>query len=228
MTNGEEEINGGGQASIPDSDEQPVIEAQPDPASQADSEPQIDPAPQVAPEPQATYGAPQAPPVEKKSYTKIILIAFGLLLLCCLGIGALLVTGIVILPDWEPVPDYTSHTVGSQTFKIPAGFEKNQAKNDKKYVEFTNGSDKFIRIVDMNSQLEIYAFALLIAQDLNVDGNRVYINGTPAYKFSTVDMDGTGQSTWAYAMNVNGNNYVFIFTKNIPNSEELLANMTST
>ncbi|MDR2967794.1 MAG: hypothetical protein LBU74_07585 [Methanobacteriaceae archaeon] len=79
----------------------------------------------------------------------------------------------------------------------------------------------------MNDQFDLYSFALVLATELGVDGNRVYINGTPAYKYNTVDTDGSGQSMYTYAINLQGDTFVISLSRNIQNPEEFLANITS-
>ena len=118
-------------------------------------------------------------------------------------------------------------SIGRHTFKVPKGFKKNPTKQKELYVEFMHSSNKFFRIMDMNSEIELYTFAELIATDLDKEGYRVNINGTPAYKFDTVDITGSKKKTWAYAINIQKDNYVFILTQDIPNQNKFLANIIS-
>jgi hypothetical protein len=169
---------------------------------------------------------PTQPISEKKSSTNTILIIVGIIAICCVGAAVVVFTGALTFDDWFG-PIYSNETIGGHVFKIPIEFEKDFSTSAKSYVQFKNDKSQFIRILDMNDQFDLYSFALVLATELGVDGNRVYINGTPAYKYNTVDTDGSGQSMYTYAINLQGDTFVISLSRNIQNPEEFLANITS-
>jgi len=172
----------------------------------------------------STQESNQSVPVEQPKKSNTVLIIVAVVAVCCIvGAIALFAGGFLL---FDSVPQYHNETVGQYTFKIPAGFEKNPSKIEKEYTEFKNDTDKFIRIMDMRDRVDLYDFALVMSLALNgTVGDITDINGTSAYKFNTVDSEGSGQPMYLYAINIDGKNYVVIISKGVTDPDEVLASM---
>ena len=168
----------------------------------------------------------QEPAEPKKKSSNPVIIVVAILAVCCIGSLILVFSGIVSL-DFTLGPQYTNETVGNHVFKIPVGYEKKTGGGE--YTEFRNDSNKFIKISSIGTRLEVYAFALVVSSELDgLSGYRMDINGTPAYRFDTVDTGASGQSVYLYAMNIQGDNYLFMVSKGIQDPDDFLLNVTST
>ncbi|MCL2114706.1 MAG: hypothetical protein FWH29_00615 [Methanobrevibacter sp.] len=235
MTNGEEEMKEGEQTS---NEVTPEVEAAPEvePTSEVQAAPEVEAAPEVqaAPEVEAASEVQTAPEIEptpgarpaqdassKKSSKKTILIVLAVLAVCCVGAAVVIFGGGLLLGD---LATYNNETVGGHVFKIPTDF-KRDSSTPGTYVQFKNDKNQFVRISYLNEQFDLYTFALALASELGTDGNRIDINGTPAYKYNTVDKDGSGQSMYTYAMNIQGTSFIISLSRDIQNPEEFLANI---
>ena len=169
---------------------------------------------------------PNPEPVQTpKKSSNTILIVIAVLAVCCIG-GLVLFFGGILTLDFMAGPQYTNETVGGHVFKIPVGYEK---RTGNEFTEFRNDSNKFIKISSIGTRLEVYAFALVVSSELDgLSGYRMDINGTPAYRFDTVDTGASGQSVYLYAMNIQGDNYLFMVSKGIQDPDDFLLNVTST
>jgi hypothetical protein len=180
---------------------------------------------QQVPEPQPAPEVQHAP-TSKKSSINPIIIVIGVLAVCCIGVGVLIFAGALSLDEWSG-PTYNNETIGGHVFQIPTEFKRDSSTSAKDYIQFKNDNSQFLRILYFTEEYELYSFALVLASELGTDGNRLDISGTPAYKYNTVDTDGTGQSMYTYAMNIQGKTFVISLSKNIQNPEEFLANVTN-
>lgn len=145
--------------------------------------------------------------------------------ICCIGaiifvaLGMLTPGGI----NYDFSTGFHTETVGSHTFKIPAGFDKieSSSQGSAQVAIFGNSSDDQIRISSLNqdSLEELTASYSEIAGD---NGTKVSINGETAYKFSTTV---GGYPTDIYIMNIDGKTFTFELSGNFSNSQQFVADI---
>ena len=230
MTNGEDENKKDVQDPI-----EPAPEPQQAPEPQPAPEPQQAPIPPRAPEPPQAPIPPRAPerqPMPKKSSSFPILAIVGIVVVLLIAaVVVLFATGTFDnIIKFESAPTYQNHTVGKFTFQIPEGFEKDKSASGE-FTIFKNDTNKFIRIADSDQRLNLYVWALAVQQTLGIPGDKVDINGTPAYKFEAEDIvigGDTAQTVLVYAINLDGESYLIVLSKGIESPDEFLGNITRT
>lgn len=176
----------------------------------------------------------QAPPAQSSKKTNPLLIIGGIAAVCCIAIVIFFVVfGTINIGDFtlgDTEPKYRNETVGSFTFKIPESYEK-QKEDVGGMVEFKNDTNKFVRIEGASEKYNLYTWSLAVSSVIGgVSGNKVDLNGTPAYRFETEDImlsGPTDQTVYVYALNLDGKSFVIVLSKGIENPNDFLINMTS-
>lgn len=189
---------------------------------------QEDPRPPIQEPPRGSY---QQPPV-KSSKKSPILIIVAIIAICCVVAGVAIFIGAIALPDWTNInttttttpvdeQEYQDETIGGHLFKIPIDFERVSSAGD--YIQFENDQNQIIRIAYTDEYTDLHSFARALETDLNVDGERVSIDGITAYKFSNVvDADGSAGRLTLYAVKLGENIYGITFSRDIPNPDDFL------
>ena len=115
--------------------------------------------------------------------------------------------------------------IGKHEFKIPTGYEKQGSENEANgglTASFMNKDINFLYISYLNQRVNLEDFAKEYGKELGNEGVKLTINGEPAYRF---EIQSLGYSFYSYAMNINGDTYTFLISKETPNPDDFIAKL---
>ena len=115
--------------------------------------------------------------------------------------------------------------IGKHEFKIPPGYEKQESKNEVNgglTVSFMNEDINFLYISYLNQRVNLEDFAKEYDNELGNEGVKLTINGEPAYRF---EIQSLGYSFYSYVMNINGDTYTFLISKETPNPDDFIVKL---
>jgi len=115
--------------------------------------------------------------------------------------------------------------IGNHEFKIPTGYEKQDSRDENTgglTVSFMNEDIKLLYITDLNLRANLEDFAKEYGKQLGNEGVKLTINEEPAYKF---EIQSSGYSFYFYLMNIKGDTYTFLISKETPNPDDFIAKL---
>ena len=168
----------------------------------------------VATEKEGNFFTKQSTPV--KAIIAIVAI-------CCIGAIILVALGMTMPGVLNFNVGFHTETVGSHTFKIPAGFDKinSTSQGSAEIAIFGNSSDDMIRISSLN-QDALEELSATYSQISGDNATKVNINGNPAYKFSTTV---SGYPSDIFIMNIDGKTVVIETSGSFSDSQKFVADM---